>query len=80
MWAISPLTQEGLGQHAGGWVEGELQHHTQVVGQFIEAEEQAGLLVGLHRVDHGALRSRESPWTCSNRCSEVARPRSKVST
>jgi hypothetical protein len=49
MWANSPRKARALGRLGGG----ELQHHAEVVGQLVRAQQQAGLLVGLDQVDHG---------------------------
>ena len=46
------LTQERL-RHRRRLGRGKFQHHTQVVGQLIGAQVQAGFLVGLDQVDHG---------------------------
>ena len=46
------FTQERL-RHLRRLGGGKLQHHTQVVGQLIGAQVQAGFLVGLDQVDHG---------------------------
>ena len=59
----------------------ELQHCRQIVGKFPWGEERGRPFRRfVQRSIIAGPRSRESPWTCSNRCSEVARPRSNSST
>ena len=53
-------------------VHGDSRERGPAMIDLIQTYEQSGLLLG--------PRSRESPCTCSNRCSEVLRPRSNRST
>ncbi len=71
MWAISPRNRAGRGSARLG--RGELQQHRQVIGQLVGAQlnRPASRRSGIRSIMAGP-RSRESPCTCSNRCSEVA--------